>query len=108
MPPHRLAACLALALAGTAHAAAPAPRPTKLDVQPARVTLAHARDGARLVVTAVWPEGVTDRTRSVRYVVADPAVVSVSDNGIIRPKKAGSTTITISEGGLTLSVPVEV
>jgi hypothetical protein len=108
MPTHRLAACLALALAGSAHAAAPAPRPAKLEVQPSRVTLAHAADSARLVVTAVWSEGVTDRTRSVRYTPADPSIVSVSNDGVIRPKKAGSTTITISDSGLTLSVPVEV
>src|SRR5262249_8606373 len=108
MPTHRLAACLALALAGSAHAAAPAPRPAKLEVQPQRVTLAHAGDSARLVVTAVWPEGVTDRTRTVRYTPAHPAVVSVSDSGVIRPKKAGSTTITVSEGNLTLTVPIEV
>jgi len=36
-----------------------------------------------------------------------PAVIDISDDDVIRPKKPGSTTITVRDSGLFLTLPIE-
>ena len=100
--------CSALALAPAVPAAAPAPRPARLEIEPTRIVLNHLDDRARIVVTAVWSDGSrTDHTRAATFAAA-AAIVAVGPDGVVAPRKAGSTTITIRAGGHAASVPVEV
>jgi hypothetical protein len=77
-------------------------------VEPTRIRLTHRDDHHRILVTATFADGSDRaRSRSAHFVVTDPAIVSVSD-GIVRPLKAGATTILIRDGTQSASVAVEV
>jgi hypothetical protein len=49
-----------------------------------------------------------DLTRDAHYQSADPAVATVSDGGRVRGVADGSTTVTVTAAGKTLTVPVVV
>src|SRR5262249_8370806 len=103
-----LSLCSVLTLACAAPAAAPVPRPPRLEVEPPRIALTHHAAAPRSIATAVWPDGSrTDRTRNVSF-TADPTLVALTTGGIVRPRKVGSTTITIRDGALTATATVEV
>ncbi len=85
-----------LALCAAASAAPPA-------VSPARVGLAGPAAGAQLIVGAA-----ADLTRTARYAVTDPGVLSVSPLGRVTGLRAGSTTVAVTVAGETTTVPVTV
>jgi len=78
-------------------------------VEPGQLTLAHAGDQHRLVVTGKLADGsLRDLTHSVQYVSAQPAIAAVSPEGVVRPVAAGQAVINIQYGGQTASIPVKV
>ncbi|MDR3638179.1 MAG: DUF1553 domain-containing protein [Isosphaeraceae bacterium] len=79
-----------------------------LEVQPAAVNLIQSFDYAQILVTAKLDSG--DRVDVTRMVKAEaPAnLVDFSLTGVIWPKADGKGAITLSLGGQTLSLPVEV
>jgi hypothetical protein len=100
--------CCALVATSTLRAAAAAPGLSRLTVEPVRMTLTHRDDRHRLLVTGSFGDGsFLDCTRSAHFVPADPTIVSIQQ-GIIRPLKVGTTTITIDHGTQTANVVVEV
>jgi Protein of unknown function (DUF1553)/Protein of unknown function (DUF1549) len=107
-----LAACgLLLACAGTAPAQTPTPLPNvaALTAEPAQVTLSHADDRQRLLITGKFADDtLRDLTRSVQYASANPAVAEVSAEGVITPKTAGQTSVQVVLSGQSLAVPVTV
>ncbi|MBQ9910425.1 MAG: Ig-like domain-containing protein [Lachnospiraceae bacterium] len=48
------------------------------------------------------------REGSYTYEVADPSVLSVSENGVVSPKKVGTTTVTVRFAELVKTVEIEV
>jgi hypothetical protein len=87
----------------------PEAKAVALTAEPAQVVLTHAGDRQRLLVTArLADDTVRDCTRSVRYTSADPAVAVVSPEGIVTPKAAGQTTISVAGSGQRIQVPVTV
>ena len=75
----------------------------ELEVYPVEVKLLGKRESAQLVVTK---DGSSDVTREVEYKVEDPAMVSVSHRGVIRPKANGTTRVLIGGGELAVTVEV--
>ncbi|RNB51743.1 peptidase S8 [Brevibacillus gelatini] len=62
-----------------------------------------------LQVTATYQDGKTaDVTKQAAYVAQDPTVATVQADGLVTAVKAGSTSIQISFGGVSTSVPVVV
>lgn len=58
------------------------------------VVLRGRDDRWQLLVTLVSPEGkLRDRTHEVRYSVADPTIVEVSNDGMVKPLQPGSTEV---------------
>jgi hypothetical protein len=103
----------ALLLAATPPGAAQAPpaaaKALDLAVEPSQVTLTHADDHQRLLVTAKLTDGsFRDLTRTAKYTSTNPAIAEVSAQGIITPRAAGQTTIQVSNAGVSVSVPVTV
>ncbi|WP_242772066.1 Ig-like domain-containing protein [Brevibacillus parabrevis] len=63
----------------------------------------------QLEVKATYSDNkVTDVTSQATYQIAQPAIATVSATGLITGVAVGSTTITITFGGKTVSVPVQV
>jgi hypothetical protein len=89
---------------------APPAKIVELTVEPAQLTLRHAGDRHGLLVTGKLTDGsLRDLTRLARYTVANPAVATVSPEGVITPRAAGTTAIQVSgPGGGTRSVPITV
>jgi hypothetical protein len=108
IPRITLLVCCALFATSSIRAAAPAPGPVRLIVEPARIVLTHRDDRHRLLVSGIYADGsIRDRTRSAVFVPADAAIVSVK-GGIVRPLKSGATTISVRDGNQTTSIAIEV
>ena len=103
-----------LALVGVLTSTATAEQPVKmtaLTAEPAQVTLTHADDQQRLLITGKLADGsLRDRTRGVKYISGNSDIAAVSPQGLVMPKSVGQTTIEVadSESRLRLSVPVTV
>jgi hypothetical protein len=83
-------------------------QPTKLEVYPATVKLRGAAATAQLVVTAHYADGrVQDITRAATFASNNAALAS-AENGVVRGLQDGSAEITITAGGQTAKVAVEV
>ncbi len=81
---------------------------TSMHVFPPSIELSSHRAYVQLVVTAPNQDGATeDRTRLVQYTIADPAIAEVS-HGLVRPRKNGSTIMTLSYGQQQLKIPIQV
>src|SRR4051794_6303602 len=104
-----LLGCL-VALPGTAAAQSSTPaKVVGLSADPAEVVLTHANDRQQLLVSAQLADRTEhDSTHGVQYTAADPAVVSVSPQGVVRVKGVGQTVIHVSGHGFKASVPVRV
>jgi hypothetical protein len=90
------------------NAAAPA-KIEQLAVEPAAVTLRHAEDRQRLLVSGTLADSsVRDLSRSAKYVSDNPAIVRVSDQGIVTPVAFGQATIEVSTSEQKITVPVTV
>ncbi|MED1642985.1 Ig-like domain-containing protein, partial [Brevibacillus agri] len=62
-----------------------------------------------LQVTATYKDGKTaDVSKQAAYVSQDPTVATVQADGLVTAVKPGSTSIQISHGGVSTSVPVTV
>jgi len=83
-----------------------------LDLSPGEVYLNGINDRRQLRVTGEYADGVsrdlTGPATGTKFSSADPAIATVSDNGILRPHSNGVTTVTASNGGLQASMRAEV
>src|SRR5262249_9162642 len=97
---------LSLLLTASAHAQ---PKVVALSAEPPQVTLTHADDQQRLLVTGrCADDSLRDLTRSVRYTSSNPAVAAVSPQGVVTPKTAGTAVIQVAGPGVNIDVPVAV
>lgn len=80
----------------------------KLAIQVDRVRLVGPDDSAQLVVTASLAERDQDLTGHVRYTIANPKVVKVTEAGRVIPLGDGVTEITATFGGNSAKIPVTV
>lgn len=88
-------------------AAPPGEAPSRIEVHPAKVSLASRRASTQFVVTGHYPGGeVRDLTAEATYAPAGDAV-ELRD-GVAYPRKNGRTEITVTVAGRTAKVPVEV
>ena len=81
---------------------------TELRVHPEALTLAHARDGRRVLVSGKTKDGKwVDVTP---YALLTPAtdVVKVHEDGYIFPMAVGATKIVVTVKGMSTEVPIEV
>lgn len=79
-----------------------------ISVEPNSVTL-QAGGSQQLTVTAHYSDGTTaDVTGQASYQSTDPAVASVTSDGVIAGIAPGSAAVTVSYEGKTASVPVTV
>jgi hypothetical protein len=86
----------------------PAPTLVSCEVYPSDVRLNSKRDRQSLVVKATMSNGVTkDATEEAKFVVADPKIAKF-ENFHVYPVGDGKTEITISYGGQSFKLPVEV
>lgn len=83
-------------------------RSDELQVRPARAVLDTPESRQQLLVTWSDGRGHRDVTRTVRYRVADPTVVSVDARGVLSPISDGVTTVTIDLDETVASVEVAV
>jgi hypothetical protein len=80
----------------------------KLEVRPARITLAGLDDAQQLILTAsLAGNRLVDLTGDVRYEVADNKIARVTTNGRVIPLANGSTTVTAHFGDKTVQVEVK-
>ncbi len=97
-----------LLLAAPAMAQKGAPPIQSISVQPAQLTLFDGRDMRSVLVTGQRTDGIgVDLSPVAKYKPASP-IVKIDDEGNISPLKAGKTTITVSAGGKSIVLPVEV
>ena len=97
---------LLLALAGPS----PADQPPMTDVKvfPAEINLTTAADRQTIVVQAAYADGVTrDVTGEATLAIADPSLVR-RDGPTFRPLADGETTLNVSFGGRTATLPIKV
>ncbi len=106
-----LAACLSaggLAAADEALEPINVGTPERIEVFPPTFKLQGPRRKMQLVVSGFYADGlVQDLSRAAQFVSSDPAVLSV-DNTVAFPHKDGAAEITVSVGGQTAKIPVEV
>jgi hypothetical protein len=104
----RLFTCGSLLLAMSVPIAAQAPlQATDLSIEPAQVTLTHASDRQRLLVTGKLGDGsLSDFTRMARFACNNPAIAQVTAEGTIIPKSAGQAIIQVTSGNTRKDVPV--
>ncbi len=74
------------------------------ELHPSEFSLRGKREALQLIAT--WRDGdrVADHTRGAEYVIADSAVVSVSRDGVVRPRSNGVTTIRLGESTVKVRV----
>jgi hypothetical protein len=88
------------------------PAPTKIEqlaVEPAAVTLRHAEDRQRLLVSGTLADSsIRDLSRSAKYISNNAAIARVNDQGIVAPVGVGQTTIEVSTIELKTTVAVTV
>lgn len=76
---------------------------------PQRVRLTGPDSRRQLLVGTLTAEKLNrDLTNEATFVSADSTVAAVSPNGVIRGLSDGSTTVTITADGKSVSVPIEV
>ena len=105
--PHLLiTSALLLGLATTA-SAADAPL-TSVSVYPTSVKLTTKRDRQSLIVQALFANGLTrDVTGEAKFSLADAKAASLVGH-VLTPKADGKSELTVTFGGKTVKVPVEV
>src|SRR5262245_58384198 len=80
-----------------------------IQVLPRSLELRHQRQPHALQVMATTPDGYTSDLRSqAKFTSADPKIAVVDERGVVHPKGAGQTNVTIRAQGQTLTVPVTV
>ncbi len=105
--PHLLTTCALLLGLATTASAADAPL-TSVSVYPASVKLTTKRDRQSLIVQAVFANGLTrDVTGEAKFALAD-AKAAILTGHVLTPKADGKSELTVTFGGKTVKVPVEV
>ncbi len=75
----------------------------------AELALVGGHSRAQLIVTAEYSDqNLQDVTRDCDYRVSDPAVVAVSDAGILKPLADGTAIITAAIGSVSADIPIQV
>lgn len=101
--PLKLLTCLTVASLLAANVASadlvPEPQNVKLDGP-------HARQ--QLIVSETIDDLDVDQTRSVRFASQNPAVATVTAEGVVLPVADGKTEVLVEAGGSKVRVPVEV
>jgi hypothetical protein len=83
--------------------------PTALLVQPEAVSLTGPRAVQQVVVSGKYADGsVRDLTAFCEWASASPDVTTVSDTGLVLPKKDGASQLVAKAGGKVVRVPVTV
>ncbi len=81
---------------------------TQLAVYPPDIHLTNQLDSQQFVVVATRADDVTvDVTKTVKIVLKDPHLATLQEN-VLLPKADGATTLEVTLGDSTVSVPVEV
>src|SRR4051812_41702302 len=100
-PSFRLAALLGLFWSSATFAQEVA-SVAELTAEPGQLTLLHADDSQRLIVTGKMTDGsVRDVTRIAEYTSANSAVAGVNAHGVVHPVAAGQAIIKVQCGALT-------
>lgn len=104
-----LLACIATPLAATPLEKLPEGlHLASVEITPEAVELSHPFDYRQLLVTGRLAGGErVDLTRMIT-IEGEPVVVSISDEGLIAPRKDGQETIKITVAGHKLEIPVTV
>lgn len=74
------------------------------EIYPSEFTLLGKRESLQLVVTQKNGEQQADGTRGAHYRVENPAIVTVSEDGVVRPLVNGTTRIQVGEQVATVTV----
>jgi hypothetical protein len=83
-------------------------QPASLEVSPANIALSGARGMQQVIVTGRYGDGSTrDLTPFVTWKVEQPDI-AVANDGFLRPKKDGTTSLAVEAGGKSINVPVVV
>jgi hypothetical protein len=80
----------------------------QLTTTPATVTLQGKDDRQRIVVNEAASGRVVDRTREAKFSIDNPAVASVSAEGVVTPTGDGSATVTATFGSGSATTKVTV
>ena len=80
----------------------------ELEVFPTDVDLRYATDLQRIVVVLHAPDESREVTSEIEFAIADANIISVSEEGIIRPRSNGNTTIQVKLGELRSELRVTV
>lgn len=83
------------------------PEITALKVHPESLTLEHARDGRRIMVSGQTKDGKWVDVSTWAEVTAAPGI-KIHEDGYIFPEEVGSSSITISVNNITTELPVTV
>ena len=99
----------ALALITGLSLSACAPKPAKIDVTPAKVTINAADEKAALKAAAKSEKGEEIKDAKFTFTSGDANVAAVSATGeVTAGKKSGSTNVTVAVGEVKANVPVTV
>ena len=105
--PHLLTTCALLLGMATTATAADSPL-SSLVVYPGSVKLTTKRDRQSLIVQATFANGLTrDVTGEAKFVLADDKAATLSGH-LLTPKADGKGELSVSYGGRTIRVPIEV
>ncbi|HEX5269047.1 MAG TPA: hypothetical protein VFW33_01105, partial [Gemmataceae bacterium] len=81
-------------------------RPTALVVQPESITLAGPRALQQVVVTGKYADGTVRDLTPFCEIAPESADVAALKDGLLAPKKNGTTSLVVKAGGQTAKVPV--
>src|SRR5436190_13874760 len=97
--------CLAALLA---FSATPAFAADPVTVSPSAIEIKHHRQPHAIQVLGTTADGYSvDLRGEAKFTVADPKVATV-EGGWVKPVASGQTTVTVTAGGQTFSIPVKV
>jgi len=96
-------------LSATSLAASDNDKPTRIEVLPGRAILEGPRAAQRLIVVGTYADGSQrDLSGVARLEPANPEVVSIGAEGVLRPSSDGKTEVVVIAKGETRRIPVEV
>ena len=78
----------------------------QISVSPSSIILDRPEASQQVLVTESRSSWRHDRSRDVKYVVTDPAIARVDQNGMVYPVAEGRTQLEIQHGTEHLTVPV--
>jgi Protein of unknown function (DUF1549)/Protein of unknown function (DUF1553) len=108
-----LASALLLAYCGAAAAAESSRLPTPADIKelqafPTKLSIKGSDDAPQLIISALLSNGqLQDITGDVTYKIADDKIAEVQKSGRVMPLGNGTTTITATFAGKSVSIPLK-